>query len=291
MRQATHNVEPIVFNEGGSPMGLSLGFDFCAEHEFGIESLSRALKLGHAGSNGLEQHLAVKIEADDPRLTLYERKKATKKFPAETRLVFNRTARTTQSLVERGAEKSRSCPTISNSVDDKLAASWNDAGFCIRATGDKYRQLLRDLHQAFLDGDMLVSLGGGGDNPFARAGLCLTRLSLVPQSVHEDVREAEAEAARLAAAVEATGIHKTLEDAGRRFYALSPQWLDGFGTCSRTMPDGTKDRDFVPKSAHPVIFFLNPQKQDLYDHGWFTVEELEAWAVNEGPIVKRSQAA
>ena len=33
-------------------------------------------------------------------------------------------------------------------------------------------------------------------------------------------------------------------------------------------------------------FFLNPREQNRYNHGWFSLEELKAWAGDTGPIIK-----
>lgn len=34
------------------------------------------------------------------------------------------------------------------------------------------------------------------------------------------------------------------------------------------------------------MFWLNPMNQKKYNHGWFTIEELQQWAKDNGPIVK-----
>lgn len=42
-------------------------------------------------------------------------------------------------------------------------------------------------------------------------------------------------------------------------------------------------------SEGKLCFFLNPMAQESNNHGWFSVEDLKAWCRDEGPIPKASQ--
>ena len=93
------------------------------------------------------------------------------------------------------------------------------------------------------------------------------------------VREEKAEmlardedARRLQTTAEKTGIAKKLKKAGLGWYALKPAWRDFF-------------KDPVYRSKYKVIFFLNPEEQDKYNSGWFTVEELLQWIKGKGPVM------
>jgi len=54
---------------------------------------------------------------------------------------------------------------------------------------------------------------------------------------------------------------------------LSPEWARNLSN----LEGGTK---------YPVMFWLNPQEQNKYRCGWFTVEELTEWAEDKGTIIK-----
>ncbi len=286
MRQSWSNLELIKL-EDGMPCGISLGFDFCAEHEMGTEGINHALELGHAGKTGLARFLAKPIDESNLRLALYERTKATKTIAAETRLVFHLRPEVAQDLASPKCTR-RGLPAAwieDGACDKPLKASWGKDGFCIRAFGDEERDMVRKLHDAARAGDLLVSSAGSA-NPFSRGGLCLTILSMIPQSVHDAVAEQEAEQKRLEAAVAKTKIEKTLTKAGLRWYALKPSWSDGFKSVKRPISAQDDDAAVAPKTKHPVMFFLNPMEQHKYNHGWFTVEELQDWAKGAGPIMK-----
>ena len=61
--------------------------------------------------------------------------------------------------------------------------------------------------------------------------------------------------------------------AGLSWYALKPAWRDFF-------------EDPVYQSEYKVIFFLNPEGQNKYNSGWFTVEELLQWIKGKGPVIR-----
>jgi hypothetical protein len=55
----------------------------------------------------------------------------------------------------------------------------------------------------------------------------------------------------------------TLTDQGKEWYSLDRwQWIDG-----------------------AIRFWLNPRDQDSFKSGWFTIDELIAWAHNDGPVI------
>jgi hypothetical protein len=291
MRQSWNNLD-LIRHEDVGIIGISLGHDYTAAHEEGIKGIERALGIRHLDTPGVEKFLARAIASDDLRISLYERKKSTKTIAAETRLSFCDQAPLAQELKDPKCKR-RALPATyvrDGKADKGLSASWDQYGFCIRAFGDEERQALHDIHAAMHAGDLLVNLGGGGENPFSRAGLCLTILSRVPAALREMVLEQEAEARRLQEAVDATNIHEKLKEAGCKFYALKPAWSTTFKTIIRDGHDGETDSHFKPETTHPVMFFLNPGDQGSNNHGWYTVEELEAWAQGQGPVKKRSAA-
>lgn len=287
MRQSSQDIELIILDDA-SPCGISLGHGYCAEHEMGREGINDALGINPALGSGLLKYHAKAIDPADQRLSLYERKKGTKTIPAETRLTFHQDPRRAQDLAQ---PKSTlwDLPSVwvrDGVADSKLSVSWDSRGFCIRAFGAEEREMVRKLHAAALDGDLLVSQSSSA-NPFSRSGLCLTILSMIPQKVHDEVAEKEAAQKRLDDAAAATGIKETLTSAGRRWYALAAGWSDSFKTIIRSGPGDERGPIERPETKHPVMFFLNPMEQKNNHSGWFTVEELEAWGRNEGPILKK----
>jgi hypothetical protein len=58
-------------------------------------------------------------------------------------------------------------------------------------------------------------------------------------------------------------VKTTLQDQGKEWYSLERwQWMDG-----------------------EIKFWLNPNDQDLYHTGWYSIDELIAWTHDIGPIM------
>jgi hypothetical protein len=58
-------------------------------------------------------------------------------------------------------------------------------------------------------------------------------------------------------------VKQTLADQGKEWHSLERwQWIDG-----------------------EIRFWLNPHEQDIYRSGWFSIDELIAWAHETGPVV------
>ena len=45
-------------------------------------------------------------------------------------------------------------------------------------------------------------------------------------------------------------------------------------------------RDWFQLREEGDAWLLNPVQQDRYNHGWFTLADLEEWVHDRGPIVK-----
>ena len=74
---------------------------------------------------------------------------------------------------------------------------------------------------------------------------------------------------KLKLAAESTGLEAYLKSRGKRWFALSPRWAND------------------EKSG--VRFWLNPQEQQKYSAGWFTVDELREWADERGPVIMKQK--
>jgi hypothetical protein len=58
-------------------------------------------------------------------------------------------------------------------------------------------------------------------------------------------------------------VKTTLQDQGKQWFSLERwQWMEG-----------------------GIKFWLNPNDQDIYHSGWFSIDELIAWAHDTGPVM------
>ena len=280
--QATQDLALLTASDTHAPFGLSLGFDFTAEHESGLSGLEQLLGIGKDGSEGVDRRRATVDAYEIARHVLFAELDATPTRHAETVFAVGPDmAHRRDDLLDRRRRLPLDAPVVTEKAAEGApgyAASWGQAGFILRAVSPPARTVVRALFDGLQDGDFAVGLGGA--SAFARAPLNLCRPSLMPAELHTAILAADRAHARLMRAADQTGIADRLKAAGCAWRALKPDWVDAFDT----MPRRTGSP--ADHTSAPVIFFLNPVDQRRHHHGWFTVEDLDAWAAGTGPVMK-----
>lgn len=293
--------------------GVNLGADFTTEHEIGISGIREAFGM----PNPFEELEHVGLEArtirQKPDLLVYKlsppvktgqkgaKKKATKSRltdlnPPTVPDLLILTKYRSQAEQFRPANSAGMLPYVDTLKryprykEDypvvEFVGAWDHESFGLAAYTDKAKTITRALVEAFEKKDVALWVGGTGGNPFARGGLCLAIPSRVPQKYKEEMLEADQNRVRLVRAGQATGIEKLLKKAGKEWFALDPRWASGFKTVIDPNNRDSKTGKEV-KTTHEVVYWLNPREQWRYNSGYFTVEELELWAKNEGPVLKK----
>ena len=279
MRNGSHDAS--ILEHEGEFIGVNLGWDFTAEHEWGIKDLTRDFGImGTSRNKSVFNRLGVKakdvvgVEArqvnDIPcGLSLVIKDDF-------TYLIYMRSWDDKYDITDETPKKELD-RILSAYGDRGLVTAWDGKSFGIRVSGKENRANLKALYAAFQEGDVMIAFIGAG-GPFGNNGLCLFIIPECPDFVVDGYRDADIDMLDLRDAAEATGIEKRLKDAGRRHYALTPSWAGGIKS--------TKDGEI--KTKHPVIYWLNPIEQDKYNSGYMTVEDLEDWIEGKGKIMKDS---
>lgn len=262
----------------GSLLGVNLGADYTAEHEWGISDLLDLYGVEDE-QEGIDRRIIrraprenILFDAVRLKLTDYSGKKPKATTSTWWGLVsLSRPAGWPgfDTLSEDTVKSLELWPY----GDADIHGAWDGGSFGLLSQDES---LARELSEAIERLDICLGLFGGGGNPFGRAGLCLLIASRIPQAVQDAWLENDRDGRRLEAAAEATGVAQRLKEAGRRYHALSPKWASEIKS--------TKGGEV--KTKHPVIYWLNPEKQDLNNYGWFTVEQLDQWIDGRGPIPK-----
>ena len=156
---------------------------------------------------------------------------------------------------------------MKEAVVPQIACAWDEDEFALLVCGKDLVDKLQQVHEALKKGDAAIWLGGGG--VFQRSGFCLAIYSLLPESVITQWKEYYEDQNRLKKASAETGIGGKLQKAKVGYCALSPSWVF---------------EDKKTSTKYSVIYWLNPIEQEMYNSGWFTVEELEQWIKGKGPI-------
>lgn len=272
--------------EGGRIVLVSLGADYCAEHECGIGNIKRLLEIDGAKDrfsreratytkpHGIERrrisdHDSIKLyEYRDQAVILCEDSWRLKRFDEEAQKVGM------AKMFKEGLPRElRLWP------DQTLATAWDDGSFGILGKGDdaaKIRELYKEI-----EAHNVAIWNGGRIHPFQNGGLIIAIVDRIKPEDLETLRAGDEDLEKLQAASDATGIIKRLEEAKKGYYACSPRWL---GETFKTV-DGEK------KSTYPVIYWLNPLEQNDNNFGWYTVEDLDQWIQDTGPIPKKKVKA
>ena len=260
MRRGRQDAGPLVIE--GVTVGVNLGWDWAAEHEWGIKGIKRSFGIAEMPTRKVLGRWARNVtswpttrEGDCLRLMehdgyLYLVFQNWWRFPGECKL-------------------DHEIAPFPFGDQTALAGAWSEADFAARAKIEDDKVLLNDLHQAFKDANVVIWPGGGG--AFANAGLCLGIADRMPPEVYEAWEEADTDHLDLLDHARPEKFRKKLNSAGCKFYALRPSWANAEKT--------------------EIKWYLNPERQDKHNSGWFTTEELLAWTKGEGPVFKEEKGA
>jgi hypothetical protein len=289
MRRAGYE-SGFLLTKDGDILGVSLHGDMCSEHEVGIKDLKGALGTAETFEHGLVDRVNTRLPPafqfetytlpdGTPAAWLmggdlrYARELAAilpgqiKKFPP----LLHQEAH----FIDRSSVLGPPTPEKIKQAQARthFAGAWDSAGFLIHVRQLDNVNHLRALADAFTQND--IAFGGAllkndPDQNEKIGGLTFVRASKISPEAAAAVLFEDQRKVRLALAADQVlpELKKELLAANKRWHALLPRWID------RT--DESKG----------VEFYLSPQEQSKYSSGAYTVEQLRAWAKEEGPILR-----
>ena len=180
MRRGGAAEKPFYLEDGEKIIGFNLGADFCAEHEWGLRDLRPNFGCDEE-KMGIAKRTITKIPS-----TLKYRLGKKKGEPNILAIVgsHNWEAFEQGNLKDWGYWRELEDYTWKGKEGPptEFTGAWSDRDFGIAAYTDKAKAALQDLVVAFDKKDVAFWVGGTGNNPFARGGLCFVQVSKVPQS-------------------------------------------------------------------------------------------------------------
>lgn len=198
----TYNDKAMVY-ESGSLIGVNLGYDYCAEHEWGIKGLQRDF-----GIPNLTRRTA---GADSRTVTKHPR--LAHIWEGDNSYLFTVSAWVRDDEIKVPSD-------LGGFGDEEWGAAWDGGSWGIWTTD---ASVTTELYEAIGRKDLMMFLSGT-DNPFGGSGLALVIRSRMPQEWMDEARKADLDHLDLWDAFDSTGIEKILEKAGCRYYALRPVW-------------------------------------------------------------------
>jgi len=240
--------------EDGKLIGVSLGADFTSEHEWGIDKTRRGFGIPSEGLGMARRQIttcppALLHMTDDDKQVSY--------------VFYNNWWKTENSLEDILSSIGREVQPIQEKSG--IGSAWDSQSFGI-AFGAETRKYVPELVEAFKDLDMMIGFAGRG-GPFSNPGLFLGIVSRLPKDWVQDMYDADADLKARTEHPDNDKIKKILKEAGKGFFALSPEWDD-------------------KKEKKELQWWLNPIDQQENNHGWYKIDDLMLWAKDQGPIPK-----
>ena len=243
---------PEILKENGTFYGFNLSSDFVSEHEWGIDAIKNIFGIDQPSDKtspllGADKRTISKFP--EKYMHFQEFKIKNKKYWA---LICTRQYNINNAL---DVNALRSCSIYPCFEEEHIFSAWDEYGFAI-LVDKEYGAELKKLFEEFKKCDVMITIGKG--HVFSNGGLLILIRSALPQEELDRMYEIDVDHLNLEKAVEDSGIREILKTAGKDYYALSPRWND--------------------ESKKEIRFWLNPSKQQLYNYGWYTIEELRLWA-------------
>lgn len=214
MRRA-YNRQEFIKDEDGNIFGINLGFDFCYEHECGINKLSELF-----GVSGTGFGVDARRQTKNPGTVMIHEFTRNK-----TRLIALICFPSRDSMPNTKTKKELSDVFVSylgTPWRNELVTAWDDSSFGICTTIENKDKVLQ-LKESIDNCQLVVGLGLSG--PFWNGGLKLLYADKIPQKIADDVYKYDRDRYGLSkAAFESTKIKEILKKAGKCWHALAPKW-------------------------------------------------------------------
>lgn len=259
-------------------VGISLGFDFCSEHEWGIQGIKNLLGIKEPSKENMGTKARKATLVPDCLFFMEKKLPKTKKLEAEYYAVLVMDDSAIQKDWHTESRATFFFKNIRSKFygDNTLVTEWDENGFAIYVKGEKDIANLKKIHQAILDKDICIGLTSN-KNPFSGSGLRIFIHSQVPKELEDSQIEVDTDYFKLQDALaeaNVKGLEDRLHAAGKSWFALHPCW------------NNFRNKDGELRTTkYPFIFWLNPREQKKYKWGYVTFEELEQWIEDKGTIM------
>lgn len=284
MRRATSGTK--FLRHDGRVVGVSLGFDFCSEHEQGIVGVAALLGLKQESADWVEGHRICRFDS------IHEVEVVAEGRRGWGVLVSHRTKSPSDNELD-----ARVLDFSYFSEEQDLTASWSKHELCVVAWSEESISMLKELLLAIKSGNAVLS--SGSSLPFAGGrGPCFVRTDY-DTSIWVQFSEERAAAARLLArqqeawAKETEGLGPELIDMSRGISVLLSDTealtYNYYNWPAHYLPvahgkQGDKPDRFVVEGSGTLRVWLNPNRQDLFLAAWVSSADLWGWTRGDGPL-------
>lgn len=238
--------------EHGRVWGAILGYDFCAEHEWGITKLlDRFGVTSDTRFLGMNRRKIIKVA--EGLMWVKCRHRQGILLPDSVSLW----------LEEREPVEIRYWKTLGLTNRKGMYAAWDEESFCITSDDKMEIVRLKQVYEAFLRKDIAIARLSSG---WAQgSSLAFIIISQMPKAVKKAWVNTDRLDNRVRREFKRTRIESLLRKKKKGFFALSPRY----------------------NKSGELVVWLNPFEQSKYNSGWFTIQDLQDWARDTGKVIKK----
>jgi len=263
--------------ENGIFYGISLGFDFCSEHEWGIKKLQEKLginseKMGVDGRTVSTNDKSVIFVVEGNQAVLITKPWRYEEREPTFENVLNRELKIDDYFNSKQTDESKK----------DLATAWDENSFGILVQGDKNIAYLKELYESFKTNNIVFAYIGE-NNVFNNSSLSVLIKDKLPQEVIDQMYTLDKKVNDLIEYEKEIGITNLKEKAkknssyqGEKYYcACSPKWINYEDEKLR------EDRKKELKTKYDICYWVNYSDDDN-NYGWYNAEEIIKWLSTPG---------
>lgn len=271
-------------------IGVSLGHDYCAEHEWGIADIKRNFGMpeGSSKNMGIRNRTITKniknlifIEETHKKIKYAILYTASDwRTPEEAQNDLPYALKDYVKDIQWNMEwQLKNPPREGRKPKDPIVTAWDGGGFGIGVMGEKEVQYLKDLYEAFKNKDVAITIINlMPKNPFSNSSLSLLIASRLPQEILTNMYNADKEYYDRVDYEEKIGMTKIKAKYGNKnghdkknyYMACSAKWIDYDDAEARERKKKEHNTKF------DIIYWINYSDDDN-THGYYTVEEIREW--------------
>ena len=266
MRKAFNNVQ--VIGDDDIFYGISLGYDYCAEHEWGIDKLRSKFGIDNKkmGAEGRKITKGDVLFAEDDTMSVLTSRKP---YPEK----------------KEYTPKDLLASDIRHFGKD-IETAWDEDDFCIASQNKEFFKYIHYLYHHFQDKNILICFLSSKIPAFENASLSVLIYDKLPKEITDAMYGADKKSDDLMLYEIEIGV-KDLKDKtragykGEKYYmACSPRWIDY---------EDPKNREEIKKklgTKYDIQFWINYSDDDDDNYGWYTAEQIIQWLSTPGLKLK-----
>lgn len=296
-------------------IGISLGYDHCSEHEWGIKGIKSTFGIPEETTRknmGIKSRTITKcpktllFQKDGKdgavlwvgREMWYPETKIDKELPRDFKdykKQIKSDIKCDQEIRKRYEDKGK---TYYHDSKDPMISSWCEEEFGVAVYGEEAVGWLEYLYEQFKKKNVAITrLNISGDNPFANASLSLVIVDRLPDYALDALYNADKKYLDLDEYEKKIGMVKIKEKAKKNAYkrnegkhmgtykdlhyymACSPRWINYEDAEKREKEKKKKG------TKYDIMYWINYSDDD--DHaGWHTVEEIKEWLTGDKKLTE-----